>query len=170
MYPAVLAKINLAVSRSSLIFAFVWISLALAIFYLADNIQNPNKAWRLGDNASSVTLKRGLDGHYRAEALINNQKVDVLIDTGATGVAISQRVADKLGLKSIDAIRTETANGDSVGYMVRLESVKVGGVEAQNVSAMIAPTLEGDVLLGMSYLGRMDVRLYKNEMTIKQVE
>ena len=142
----------------------------MAIFYLADNIQNPNKAWRLGDNASSVTLKRGLDGHYRAEALINNQKVDVLIDTGATGVAISQRVADKLGLKSIDAIRTETANGDSVGYMVRLESVKVGGVEAQNVSAMIAPTLEGDVLLGMSYLGRMDVRLYKNEMTIKQVE
>ena len=142
----------------------------MAIFYLADNIQNPNKAWRLGDNASSVTLKRGLDGHYRAEALINNQKVDVLIDTGATGVAISQRVADKLGLKSIDAIRTETANGDSVGYMVRLESVKVGGVEAQNVSAMIAPTLEGDVLLGMSYLGRMDVRLFKNEMTIKQIE
>lgn len=54
--------------------------------------------------------------------------------------------------------------------MVRLNSVKVGGVEAQNVSAMIAPNLEGDVLLGMSYLGRMDVRLFKNQMTIKQVE
>jgi len=26
------------------------------------------------------------------------------------------------------------------------------------------------VLLGMSYLGRMDVRLYKGEMTIKQVD
>jgi aspartyl protease family protein len=157
-------------SRNSLIFAFVWLSLAFGIFYIVDNIQNPNKAWRLGDNASSVTLKRGLDGHYRAEALINNQQVDVLIDTGATGVAISQHVADKLGLQSIDAVRTETANGDSVSYMVRLKSVKVGGVEAQNVSAMISPGLEGDVLLGMSYLGRMDVRLYKNEMTIKQVE
>jgi aspartyl protease family protein len=157
-------------SRSSLIFALVWLSLALGIFYLADNIQNPNKIWRLGDNASTVVLKRGLDGHYRAEALINNLKVDVLVDTGATGVAISQRIANKLNLQSVDAIRTETANGDSVGYMVRLDSVKVGGVEAKNVSAMIAPTLEGDVLLGMSYLGRMDVRLYKNEMTIKQVE
>ena len=157
-------------TKSSIFFTVVWLGLAVCIYILADNIQNPNKAWRLGDNANSVMLKRGLDGHYRAEALINNQKVNVLIDTGATGVAISQRVADKLGLKSIEAIRTETANGDSVGYMVRLESVKVGGVEAQNVSAMIAPGLDGDALLGMSYLGRMDVRLFNNQMTIKQVE
>ena len=54
--------------------------------------------------------------------------------------------------------------------MVRLNSVKVGGVEAKNVSATIAPGLDGDVLLGMSYLGRMDVRLFNNQMTIKQVE
>ena len=157
-------------SRSSLLFALIWLSLAIGIYILADNIQNPNKAWRLGDNANSVVLKRGTDGHYRAEALINNQKVNVLMDTGATGVAISQAVADKLNLKSIEAIRTSTANGDSIGYMVRLDSVKVGGVEARNVSAMIAPRLDGDVLLGMSYLGRMDVRLFKGEMTIKQVE
>ena len=156
--------------KSSIIFGVVWLALAFGIYTIVDNIQNPNKSFRLGNNAQSVTLKRGLDGHYRAEALINNQKVDVLIDTGATGVAISQAIADKLGLKSIDAVRTNTANGDSIGYMVRLNSVKVGGVEAHNVAAMIAPGLDGDVLLGMSYLGRMDVRLYKNEMTIKQVE
>ena len=157
-------------TKSSIIFGVVWLALAFGIYTIVDNIQNPNKSFRLGNDAQSVTLKRGLDGHYRAEALINNQKVDVLIDTGATGVAISQAIADKLGLKSIDAVRTNTANGDSIGYMVRLNSVKVGGVEAQNVAAMIAPGLDGDVLLGMSYLGRMDVRLYKNEMTIKQVE
>ena len=157
-------------TRNKLIFVLVWLALAFGIYSIVDNIQNPNKSFRLGNDAQSVTLKRGLDGHYRAEALINNQKVDVLVDTGATGVAISQRVADKLGLKSIDAVRTNTANGDSVGYMVRLKSVNVGGVEAQIVAAMIAPGLDGDVLLGMSYLGRMDVRLFKNQMTIKQVE
>jgi aspartyl protease family protein len=157
-------------SRNAIIYIIVWLSLAAGIFYLIDTIQNPNKIWRLGDNANEVVLQRGLDGHYRAEALINNQKVSVLIDTGATGVAISQAVADKLQLKSVAAVRTNTANGDSIGYMVRLESVKVGGVEANNVSAMIAPGLDGDVLLGMSYLGRMDVRLFNNQMTIKQVE
>ena len=157
-------------SKNSVFFALVWAALALGVYYLADNIQNPNKAWRLGSNASEVILKRGLDGHYRAEAMINNEKVDVLVDTGATGVAISQKIADKLKLKSMDAVRTSTANGDTVGYMVRLESVKVGGVEAKNLSATIAPGLDGDVLLGMSFLGRMDVRLFNNQMTIKQVE
>ncbi|OQW70159.1 MAG: TIGR02281 family clan AA aspartic protease [Methylotenera sp.] len=157
-------------SRNSILFTIVWLMLAAGIFYLIDNIQNPNKIWRLGNNTNEVVLQRGLDGHYRAEALINNQKVNVLVDTGATGVAISQAVADKLQLKSLAAVRTNTANGDSIGYMVRLASVKVGGVEANNVSAMIAPNLGGDVLLGMSYLGRMDVRLFNNQMTIKQVE
>ncbi len=156
-------------SKQGLIAAIAWVCVGALFYYLADGVQNPNKAGKLG-HESSVTLNRGIDGHYRAEALINDQKVDVLVDTGATGVAISQRVADQLGLKSISAISTSTANGDSVGYLVRLRSVKIGGVEARNVSAMIAPTLQGDVLLGMSYLGRMDVRLFNNEMTIKQVE
>lgn len=157
-------------SKNTIIFSIIWVALVLAVYYLADNIQNPNKAWRLGDNANIVTLKRGLDGHYRAEALINNEKVNVLVDTGATGVAISQKVADRLKLKSLQAVRTMTANGDTVSYMVRLDSVKVGGVEANNVAATIAPGLDGDALLGMSYLGRMDVRLFNNEMTIKQIE
>ncbi len=147
----------------------IWLALASLVYYLADNIQNPNKISRLGD-ASTVVLKRGLDGHYRAEALINGEKINVLIDTGATGVAISQGVADRLKLKSINAVRTNTANGDSIGYMVRLNQVKIGGVEAHDVAAMIAPGLDGDVLLGMSFLGRMDVRLYKGQMTIKQVD
>ncbi len=155
-------------SRNALLIAAVWICIGAAIYYLADNIQNPNKINALGSDAE-VVLKRGLDGHYRAEALINDQKVNVLVDTGATGVAISQAVADRLKLKSASAIRTVTANGESIGYLVRLESVKLGGIEATNVAASIAPGLQGDVLLGMSFLGRMDVRLYKGEMTIKPV-
>lgn len=156
-------------SKNTIFVSLIWLLLAAVIYYLIDSIQNPNKINRLGSGPETV-LKRGLDGHYRAEALINGEKVNVLVDTGATGVAISQRVADQLKLKSLSAIRTNTANGESVGYMVRLNSVKVGGVEAKDVGAMIAPGLDGDVLLGMSYLGRMDVRLFKNEMTIKQVE
>nr|WP_294838961.1 retropepsin-like aspartic protease [uncultured Methylotenera sp.] len=156
-------------SRNTLLSIIIWLALAGVIYYLADSIQNPNKIYNLG-NTSSVVLKRGLDGHYRSEALINGKKVKVLVDTGATGVAISQATADLLNLKSIDAIRTNTANGDSVGYMVRLDSVQIGGVRAHNVAAMIAPGLDGDVLLGMSFLGRMDIRLYKGEMTITQVE
>lgn len=155
-------------SKNGLFLSVIWVCIAAAIYYLADNIQNPNKVHALGSD-TEVVLKRGLDGHYRAEALINGLKVNVLVDTGATGVAISQAVADRLNLKSISAVRTATANGDTVGYLVRLKSVQLGGIEAKNVSATIAPGLQGDVLLGMSFLGRMDVRLYKGEMTIKAI-
>ena len=150
------------------VYAMVWLLRAGVIVYLADSLINPNKIAVLGEDRT-VTLARGIDGHYRAEALINGHKVDVLVDTGATGVAVSQRVADRLGLPRGAAVRTVTANGDSVAYMTRLDSVKLGGVEAHDVGALIAPGLAGDVLLGMSFLGRMDVRLYQGTMTIKQV-
>jgi len=156
-------------TRNTILVSIIWLILAAGIYYLVDSILNPNKLAVLGED-HTVVLKRGTDGHYRAEALINGTKVDVLVDTGATGVAISQRVADQLGLSSRTAIRTSTANGDTVAYMARLETVKLGGVEAKDVAAVIAPGLGGDVLLGMSFLGRMDVRLFKGEMTIKQVE
>ena len=149
-------------------YAVVWLLLTGVIVYLADSAINPNKIAVLGEDRT-VTLARGLDGHYRAEALINGHKVNVLVDTGATGVAVSERVANRLGLPRRGAVRTATANGDSVAYMTRLQSVKLGGVEAHDVAALIAPGLAGDVLLGMSFLSRMDVRLYQGTMTIKQV-
>lgn len=156
-------------TANKIILSIVWVALAGVIYYFAENALNPNKVSVLGEDRT-VTLERGIDGHYRAEALINGKKINVMVDTGATGVAISQQVADKLGLESKTAIRTRTANGDTISYITRLDSVKIGGVEAKNVSAMIAPGLGGDVLLGMSFLGRMDVRLYKGTMTIKQID
>jgi aspartyl protease family protein len=156
-------------SSGKIILALVWVILAGVIYYFAESALNPNKLSLLGEDRT-VTLERGIDGHYRAEALINGKKINVMVDTGATGVAISQQIADKLGLESKTAIRTRTANGDSVAYVTRLDSIQIGGVEAKNVSALIAPGLGGDVLLGMSFLGRMDVRLYKNTMTIKQID
>lgn len=153
----------------TLLITILWLALGGVVYYLIDGVENPNKLSNIG-HSKTVVLKRGLDGHYRSEALINGIKVNVLVDTGATGVAITQPVADKLGLKSTNAIRTQTANGDTVAYLVRLNSVQLGGVKAKHVSATITPSLQGEVLLGMSFLGKMDVRLYKNEMTIKQVD
>lgn len=114
-------------------------------------------------------LERDMSGHYRAEVFINGVKTPALVDTGATGVAISQRLANKLGIQSNAAIRTHTANGDTVAYMTRLESVKLGGIEARDVAAIITPSLQGDILLGMSFLSRMDVRLHQGTMTIRAV-
>ena len=148
--------------------ALIWLLLAAGLFYFFNKQYHPNTSEKLG-SSSEVVLVRDLTGHYRADAFINGIEIPVMVDTGATDVAISQRVADKLGIKSTDAIRTQTANGYAVAYMTRLNSVKLGGIEAHNVAAIITPNLEGDMLLGMSFLNRMDVRLYKGTMTLHAV-
>lgn len=153
----------------SLLYVVLWLGLAALVWLLVDRIQHPNTLEQVG-KLNVATLKRGTDGHYSAEALINGERVRVLVDTGATGVAISQHVADRLGLASTNAINTHTANGDAVSYLVRLKTVQLGGIVANDVAATITPGLEGDALLGMSFLGRMDVRLYRGKMTIKDGE
>lgn len=149
-------------------YSVFWLLLAGSLFYFFNQQYHPNTAMRLG-SSSEVVLIRDSTGHYRADAFINGIETQVMVDTGATAVAISQRLADRLGIKSTDAIRTQTANGNAVGYMTRLTSVKLGGIEVHNVAAIITPNLEGDMLLGMSFLSRMDVRLYKGKMTIREV-
>lgn len=153
----------------SLLYVVLWLGLAALVWLLVDRVQHPNTLEQVG-KLNVATLKRGPDGHYSAEALINGERVRVLVDTGATGVAISQHVADRLGLASTDAINTHTANGNAVSYLVRLKTVQLGGIVANDVAATITPGLEGDALLGMSFLGRMDVRLYRGIMTIRDGE
>lgn len=155
-------------NQKTIILSAVWLALIAGLFYLMDSFVNPNKAARLG-TGRTVTLQRGPDGHYRSEGYINGLKVNMLLDTGATDVAIAKRLANRLGISSIAAIRTTTANGETVSYMTRLDSIRLGGIEAHDVAALITPNLEGDVLLGMSFMGRMDVRLYQGRMTITQV-
>ncbi|ACT50074.1 retropepsin-like aspartic protease family protein [Methylovorus glucosotrophus] len=153
-------------SKTAWLAVLAWLLAAGGIYYVVDARMNPNR--NPSSQGGEVTLQRGMDGHYRATALINGEKVEVLVDTGATGVAISSRTAERLGLNSHVAARTTTANGDAVAYITRLRSVRIGDVEAHDVAAMITPGLQGEALLGMSFLGRMDVRLFRGKMTIKQ--
>ncbi len=146
----------------------VWLALAGGLYYFMNSKVNPNSAENI-NQTTEVVLKRDLSGHYRAEAYINGMKIPVMVDTGATHVAISQALADKLGLQSFHAVRTQTANGEIVSYMTRLTSVKLGGIVAHDVAASISSNLGDEMLLGMSFLGRMDVRLYQGNMTIRAI-
>jgi aspartyl protease family protein len=144
----------------------LWILIGCGLYYFFEAKLNPNTIEKIG-SGQEVNLKRDPNGHYRAEALIDGVKTTVLVDTGADDVSISQEFANKLGIKSQSAIRTQTANGDAVGYITRLDSVKLGGIEVTNVAALIVPNLGADALLGMSFLSRMDVRLHHGNMTIR---
>jgi aspartyl protease family protein len=106
-----------------------------------------------------VALAADARGHFVTTARINGQKVVVLVDTGATSVAISAETAQRLGIyltKSDFTGRVRTANGVVAVAPVKLREVSLGNVTVRNVEAAVSPgdTL-GVNLLGMSFLGRL---------------
>jgi aspartyl protease family protein len=104
-------------------------------------------------------LKKDRNGHFRATASINGTDVKVLIDTGATVVALSFQDAEDIGLKprNLDFnVPVSTANGIAQAAAVTLDSVEIDGVAVEGVAGLVLPegALRG-TLLGMSFLGRL---------------
>ena len=107
----------------------------------------------------SAQLSRGRDGHFRASASINGRTIPVLVDTGATLVALSYEDALAAGV-SVGASDfryvSNTANGQARFARVTLDSVRIGNVSVQNVDAAVSqPGKLGTTLLGMSFLGQL---------------
>ena len=106
-------------------------------------------------------MDRGLAAAMRppADAIIDGRTVQVMVDTGATTVALTDRTARRLGIYPSPAAYTErlaTANGVIMAARVTLDEVRLGNVVLRDVTAVIVPgnALPVD-LLGMSFLGRL---------------
>ncbi len=105
-------------------------------------------------------LKSGNMGHYRVTARINRTNIEVMVDTGASFVALSYEDAQMAGLhpNTLDFnIPVSTANGVVNAARVKLDKVEIDTVRVENVDAMVLPegALNG-TLLGMSFLSKLD--------------
>ncbi len=98
-------------------------------------------------------------GQFHANALIEGQEVEVMVDTGATMVALSADTAARLGVvidPAAPKLRTHTANGDSFVSPVVLKQVSLGSIYMNDVQAWImAPGAGTANLLGASFLKRL---------------
>ncbi len=107
---------------------------------------------------AAAQVTRAPDGHYWAEAVINGRAVRMLVDTGATVVALTRDDALRLGfrLTSEDFTRSvHTANGVGRAAPVELAHVAVAGARIEKVEALVVEAGLSTSLLGMSYLGRL---------------
>ena len=104
-------------------------------------------------------IRVGPDGHFRAQAKLNYRAVAVLVDTGATSVALPRSVAETIGIRLRDSDfrhRARTANGEAPMAIATLDRIDLGAVTVRNVEAAILPDASLEtVLLGMSFLGRL---------------
>ncbi|MDD4953456.1 MAG: retropepsin-like aspartic protease [Candidatus Omnitrophica bacterium] len=103
-----------------------------------------------------------------------NKKIEasLVLDTGASVVVLRKGMAGKLGI-DLDKVRPDAkltvADGRQVDAKhIILKSVKVQGVEAENVDAALMMEEVGDVsfadgLLGMSFLSRFNFKIDNQE-------
>jgi len=132
-----------------------WLLLGLAIFLGVQWWQHREQRTRFQLDGDIVEIRRGGDGHYHWPGSINGREVDFLIDTGATGTAISASLARELGLESLGPVQSSTAGGVVTGQVVRADVALQGGVKASRLRVVALPGLGDRPLLGMDVLGRL---------------
>jgi len=118
-----------------------------------------------------VQIWRNNYGGYTTTGSINGHIVNMIVDTGASSVAMSEVEAKRLGLPyqlKGKRIGVSTASGFAKGYKLTLDRVKVGNIVLHNVGATV---IEGsspqDVLLGMTFLGQLQMENKGNMMVLR---
>jgi len=105
-----------------------------------------------------TAVPKAQDGHFWANAVVNQKAVKFLVDTGATVVVLTPSDAQRLGFDVNDLTfdrKIITANGQTYAAMVNLSSVGVGESTVRDVQALVVRDGLTTSLLGMSYLGRL---------------
>jgi clan AA aspartic protease (TIGR02281 family) len=123
-------------------------------------------------SANEVRLQRHNDGHYHVNGTINGRPIRFMLDTGASMVSVSERVARQAGLECEAPATFTTANGKISGCVAQREEVMFGGFRLFDVDVAIMPNMDDLALLGMNALGRFDLSQSDGTLTIsiKQVK
>jgi aspartyl protease family protein len=114
---------------------------------------------RQTSNYRTVTVQSDRRGHFQVEGSVDGRRIDFMVDTGATVVALRERDAGKLGIfptpRDYTGL-TSTANGTVKVAPVRLSSLEINGIRVYDVNAVVIPDQALSVnLLGMSFLSRV---------------
>ncbi len=120
------------------------------------------------NDRASVTLQADAQGHYVVQGQINGGSVRMLLDTGATMIAMPASDAARLGIdyRKGRPSYLNTANGVVPAYQVKLNTVKVGDIEMNQVDAMVQEQGLPFILLGMSFLNRTEMRRDGEQMVL----
>ena len=91
----------------------------------------------LDGGSVAVMLDREDDGHFYADVRVNGTPIHFLIDTGASGIALTQDDAKNAGLvlSSASEVVGMGAGGEVYGEFVQLDSVELGSNSVNDVPA-----------------------------------
>ena len=145
------------VTQQAIVWGLIILGTVAAIGLWGDirNTVRPGIATVTGEN--QITLDRAMDGHYYLIAQVNGTPVDFVVDTGASGIVLTEKDAKAAGIDTANLAyigRAMTANGEVRTAPVTLASLTVGPLQDRAVRATVNEGVMDRSLLGMEYLQR----------------
>jgi aspartyl protease family protein len=124
-------------------------------------------------SARSLDVPRDARGHFQTDGRIEGQRVNFMIDTGASLVALNEKTAARFGLRPSRSdynATVTTANGTIKAARTRLAVIELGGLVVRDVDAMVLPDEAlSENLLGLSFLSKLKRFEYANgKMVLEQ--
>ena len=113
-----------------------------------------------GGETKTVTLKKSNNGHFFADAKLNDNPIRFMVDTGATAIFISQQDAKKSGINTttLHYNKTyQTATGQHArAAETNVKSLDLQGIKLSNVPVVVSMEKSHMALLGMSFFNRIE--------------
>jgi clan AA aspartic protease (TIGR02281 family) len=135
-----------------------------------ETVKPPTDSPQFSSEDGSIALDRAGDGHFYAEVRINGNPVHMLIDTGASGIALSRGDAQSAGLATsigMNDVVGEGADGAVRGENVKLDRVELGPLAASGLDAVVLNSGQQS-LLGQSFLSKFSsVQIEGDRMVLR---
>lgn len=141
--------------------------LAIVLFILVQQApyqpQLGRVAERLGLDPQVVTggevrIRMARDGHFWADATINGVRRRMLIDSGATVTALSERTAAAArveGNLGPVPVVLQTANGMAPARTGSVEELRLGNIVARDLKVVVSPAFGNMEVIGMNFLSKL---------------
>jgi aspartyl protease family protein len=114
----------------------------------------------------TLSIPRDARGHFQTDGRIDGQRIDFMVDTGASVVALNERSAARFGLRPSRGdykASVSTANGTIKAAPTRIAMIDLGGLIVRDVDAMVLPDEAlSENLLGLSFLSKLKRFEYAN--------
>jgi aspartyl protease family protein len=155
-----------AAVQSALIWVVIALLLAVGYTYrfelqeVSDRVLAELVPGHVAARGHEVLVARSSGGGFTVAARINDVRVAMALDTGASSVVLTHEAAKAIGLPLevlTYTVNVETANGRARAAPVTLDRMAVGGIIEHAVPALVAqPGQLHTSLLGMSFLNRLE--------------
>jgi len=112
----------------------------------------------MASGGDELAITGGDNCHFMVNAMANGAPVRFLVDTGASGVLLSEEDARRVGIATGSLAfdgRVQTANGDMAVARATLREVRIAGLIVNDLEVWIARSPMPVALLGMSFLQRL---------------